>query len=103
MQRIKKNDTVLVISGKEKGKSGEVIVIDHKHERVLVRGVNIITKHVKPRQKHEKGKIVQEEAYIHLSNVMPVCPETNKPCRVKVALNEQGKRARISSRTNKVF
>ena len=102
-QRIKKKDLVYVITGKDKGAQGEVLGIDQRAQRVLVKGVNIITRHVKPKNRGEKGKIVKEEAYIALSNVMPVCPETKKPCRVRTQTVENGKRVRISARSGQPF
>lgn len=103
VSRIKKNDTVVVLSGKDKGKQGEVIAIDRKNDLVKVRGIAIATKHQKPRSAQEKGKIVKEEAFIHACKVMPVCPETNKGCRVRSVVNEQGKRVRVSHRSQAAF
>lgn len=102
-QRIKKNDQVYVTTGKDKGATGQVINIDHGKQRVLVKGVNIITRHIKPKARGEKGKIVKEEAYIAISNVMPVCPETKKPTRVRVNAAENGKRVRVSTRSGQPF
>ena len=68
--KIKKGDTVKVIAGKDNGKEGKVISVDRKNNRVLVEGVNIITKHMKPSAANQNGGIVQKEAPIHISNVM---------------------------------
>ena len=68
--KIKKGDTVKVIAGKDNGKEGKVISVDRKNNRVLVEGVNIITKHMKPSAANQNGGIVQKEAPIHISNVV---------------------------------
>jgi large subunit ribosomal protein L24 len=100
LQRIKKDDQVCVIAGKDKGTTGTVIAVDKKGDRVLVKGVNVVTVHMKPRRQGEKGKIVRTEKYISASNVMPICPETKKPCRVRSQkAGESGKRVRISVRS----
>jgi large subunit ribosomal protein L24 len=96
LSRIKKNDTVVVISGKDKGKQGEVIELDRKKGLVKVRGVFLATKHKKPRSEKEVGKIVQEERFIASCKVMPVCPETKMGCRVKVRELEGNKKVRMS-------
>jgi len=101
-QRVKKNDTVVVITGRDKGMSGSVLAIDYTRRRVLVKGVGIVTRHVKPRRQGEKGKIIKEEAYIALSNVMPVCPSTKKPTRVRVNIAD-GRRVRVSVRSGEAF
>lgn len=103
LQRIKKNDLVYVLSGKDKGMTGSVIALDLAASKVLVKGVNIVTKHIKPQRKGEKGSIVKEEKFISLSNVMPVCPETNKPCRVRTQTGADGKRVRVSVRSGQSF
>lgn len=68
--KIKKGDTVRVIAGKDKGKEGKVLVVDHKNERIIVEGVNMITKHVRPQTTMGQSGIVHQEAAIHVSNVM---------------------------------
>ena len=98
LARIKKNDVVVVISGSDKGKQGQIIAIDQEGGRVKVRGIALMTKHQKPKSAKDVGKKVQEEAYISASKVMPVCPETKKGCRVQARLNEQGEKVRMSHR-----
>jgi large subunit ribosomal protein L24 len=83
MARIKKNDTVLVIAGKEKGKRGKVLRIVEGGDRVVVEKTNTIKRHQKPTQKHPQGGIIEKEAPIHTSNVMLVSPTTGEPFRVK--------------------
>jgi len=103
LQRIKKNDEVFVLSGKDKGARGKVLALDLAHNLVLVEGVNVVTRHLKPTRRGEKGSIVKEEKAIALSKVMPICPETGKPCRVRTGVTEEGKRVRISTRSGKSF
>ena len=80
--KIKKNDNVAVISGKDKGKSGKVLRAMPKAEKLLVESVNIIKRHQRPRKQGEKGQILQMPSPIHVSNVMLICPKCSKPTRV---------------------
>ena len=82
--KIKKGDTVEVLSGNDKGKTGEVLEVIPKLERVVVKGVNIRKKHVKPRKQGEEGGIIPVECSIHSSKVNVVCPKCNKATRVGV-------------------
>jgi large subunit ribosomal protein L24 len=99
LSRIKKDDLVAVISGKDRGKQGNVIAIDCRKELVKVRGVAIVKKHIKARSGKEQSRISNEERFIPLCKVMPVCPKTGKPCRVRVATSDAGKRIRVSQRS----
>ncbi len=81
--KIKKGDKVLVLAGKDKGKTGVVQKVIPKKERAVVEGINLLKKHVRPSQKHPKGGIITFPAPIHISNLMVVCPKCNKPTRVK--------------------
>ncbi len=100
MMRVKKGDTVVVIAGKDKGKKGTVVKVMPKANRVLVEGVNMITKHQKPSAMNPQGGIVNKEASIHISNVMPLDPETGKGTRVRVEVKE-GKKVRVSVKSGK--
>lgn len=100
MMRVKKGDTVVVIAGKDKGKKGSIIKIFPKTNRVLVEGVNVITKHQKPTAINPQGGIVNKEASIHISNVMPLDPETGKGTRVRVELKDD-KKVRIAVKSGK--
>ena len=94
MSMIKKGDTVVVIAGKEKGKSGKVTDVSPKDNKVLVEGVNIVTKHQKARKQDEKSQIVKKNAPVEASNLMVVCPSCGKATRV--AHNTvDGKKVRI--------
>ncbi len=98
--RVKKGDTVVVIAGKDKGKKGTVVKVMPKANRVLVEGVNMITKHQKPTAVNPQGGIVNKEASIHISNVMPLDPETGKGTRVRYEVKE-GKKVRVSVKSGK--
>ena len=100
---IKKGDTVQVISGKDRGATGKVILAMPKEERVLVEGVNRIKKHTRittNQRGAQSGGIVTQEASVHVSNVMVVCPACNKPSRVGHRQDEAGKNVRICRRCN---
>jgi large subunit ribosomal protein L24 len=103
MERIKKNDTVFVVTGGEKGKKGKVIEILPKKGKVMVKGVSLVTKHFKARKQGEASGIKKVERYIELSNVMPMCTACKKPSRVGVKVIEAGKRIRICKRCNENF
>ena len=92
--RIKKGDTVEVISGKDKGKKGKVVRTLPKQDRVVVEGVNIVTKHEKPRGPQNPGGITKTEALIHVSNVMYYDTKTNKRSRIGYTF-ENGKKVRV--------
>ena len=92
--KIKKGDTVIVLAGKDKGKSGNVTSVLKEKERVLVQGINIMKRHRKATQENP-GKIEEIEASIHISNVAHVDPETGKPTRVKFEIKD-GVKKRLS-------
>jgi large subunit ribosomal protein L24 len=96
--KIKKGDRVVVLTGKDKGKTGEVIEARPRENRVVVSGVNIATKHQKPTQ-FENGKIVRKEAAIHVSNVAIAAPKDGKATRVGFTVNDKGEKIRVSKRT----
>jgi large subunit ribosomal protein L24 len=92
--RIKVNDTVMIISGKDKGKTGTVIDISAKKGKVMVKGIALVTRHTKPKRQGETGGIKKREGYIAISKVMPICPDTHKPARVGSKTLENGERVR---------
>ena len=100
MMRVKKGDTVVVIAGKDKGKKGTVTKVFTKTNKVLVEGVNVITKHQKPTAVNPQGGIINKEAPIHISNVMPVDPETGKGTRVRFEVKD-GQKVRESVKSGK--
>lgn len=79
---VRKDDTVIVLSGKDVGKTGKVLATEPKTGMVLVEGVNIVSKHQKPRRQGEQGGIIKREGYIYASKVMRVCPKCGKPTRL---------------------
>jgi large subunit ribosomal protein L24 len=107
--KIRRDDTVRIIAGKDKGRTGRVLRVDPKKERVYVEGANIIKRHTRPRtlrdtqRSQELGGIVEKEGPIHVSNVMLVDPESNRPTRVGVRLGEDGRRRRVAKATGKVL
>ena len=98
--RIKKNDNVVVLTGRDKGKNGNIIEVFPKKGKVRVEGVNIITKHKKPSKRGEKGSIVKVEALISASNVMLLFK--GKPTRIGYKI-EEGKKVRIARSTGEVI
>lgn len=96
---LKSGDTVLVLSGESKGSEGKVLEVVTDKDRVLVEGVNIISKHTKPNAKNPQGGIIKKEAPIHISNVMVVDPSNGKPTRIGRRLNADGKLVRYSKKT----
>ena len=95
---VKKGDKVKVISGKDKGKEGVILEAFAKKERVLVEGINMIKKHAKPSQDNPQGGILNQEAPIHVSNVMPLDPKTGEPTRVGYKIVD-GKKVRIAKKS----
>ena len=100
--RIKKGDTVKVLSGNDKGKTGEVIEILPKTQKVVVKGVNIRKKHIKPRKQGDEGGIIPVECAIHTSKVNVVCSKCNKPARVGYKVEKDGN-VRICKRCGTVI
>jgi len=100
---IKKNDQVVVIAGKDKGKSGRVLRVIPEKGRVLVERVNIIKRHTKASQKTGKGGILEKEAPLAISNVMLVCSKCNKPARIGHKELEDGSRARVCRRCDELI
>jgi large subunit ribosomal protein L24 len=95
---VKKGDKVQVISGKDKGKQGVILQSFPKNERIIVEGVNIVKKHAKPSQMNPQGGILNHEAPIHVSNVMPLDPKTGEPTRVGYETVD-GKKVRIAKKS----
>jgi large subunit ribosomal protein L24 len=100
--KIKKGDQVIVITGKDKGKQGEVVKAMPQESRVVVRGVNMVKKHQKPTPT-SAGGITSKETSIHISNVALVDPKTNKPTRVGITLLKDGTKARIAKRSGETI
>ena len=92
--RIKKGDNVLVIAGKDKGKTGTVLEVSPKTNKVVVDGVNVVSRHQKPRSQQDKGGIIKKNAAIDASNVMVICPSCGKATRIKAG-EANGKKVRV--------
>jgi len=102
LARIRTGDTVVVISGRDKGKTGKVLRIWSDEDKVLVEKVNVVKRHMKPTQTKEGG-IVEIESPLHLSKVMPIDPESGKGTRVKTRVEADGSKTRISVRSGKAL
>ena len=98
--KIKKGDMVKVIAGKDKDKEGKVIAVDHKKSRVVVEGINMVTKHTKPSMRNQQGGIVHQEAPIHISNVMYL--HKGQPTRIGFKMDGD-KKVRFAKRTGDII
>jgi large subunit ribosomal protein L24 len=103
--RIKKGDTVKVISGSEKGKVGKILEIDRRKMRARVEGVAMVKRHVKPGRNPSmpEGGIIEKPGTIHVSNLMLVDPKNDVPTRIGAKILEDGKKVRVSKRTGEVL
>ena len=102
-RKIRKDDEVIVLTGRDKGKRGAVLRIITKTDRVLVEGVNVTKRHVKPTQAEPQGGIVEREAPIHISNVALIDPESDRPTRVGYKTLEDGRKVRVAARSGEVI
>lgn len=100
---IKKNDTVIVLTGEDKKKTGKVLKVLVDKNRAIVEGINIVSKSTKPSAQNPQGGIVKQEASIHISNLSLIDPKSGKPTRVGVQKNEDGTKVRVSKRSGEVI
>ena len=100
---VKTGDTVYIVSGDDKGKKGKVLEVSPKESKVIVEGINMVTKHLKPRRMGEQGGIVKAEAPMYASKVMLVCPKCDKATRVAHAKDKDGKTVRLCKHCGKTF
>lgn len=100
---IKKGDTAVVITGKNKGKKGRVLTVSPVKERVTLEGINIVKRHTKPNKKYAQGGIIEKEGPIHISNVMFVCPKCSKPTRLGNTILDSGKKQRTCKKCKEVL
>lgn len=100
---VRKKDTVVVISGKDKGKVGEVLEVYPKNKKVLVEGVNIVTKHQRPSRENMQGGIVNQEAPIYSSKVMLYCTKCNSVTRISNKTLEDGTKVRVCKKCGETF
>ena len=92
---VKKGDTVIILSGRDKGKKGKVVEVSPKEKKVIVENLNMVTKHVKPTQMGQQGGIVKAEAPLYACKVMAVCPKCGKRTRVGFKFKEDGTKVRV--------
>ncbi|HOW41146.1 MAG TPA: 50S ribosomal protein L24 [Bacteroidales bacterium] len=97
--KIKKGDQVMVITGESKGQKGRVLEVNRDKDRVLVEGINMVSKHTKPNSKAPQGGIIKKEAPVHISNLMVIDPTSGKPTRVGRKLNDKNKLVRYSKKS----
>ena len=100
--RIKKGDKVVVIAGSEKGKEGTITKVLPKEEKVIIGGLNMVKKHVKPNQAEPEGKITEKEAPIHVSNVALLDPKAKKATKVRYEIKD-GKKVRVAKKSSTVI
>lgn len=100
--RIKKGDTVCVITGKDKGKSGQVLKVNRQDNRLVVQGINLVKKHQKQTVAQEGG-IIQKEASIHISNVAHIDPASKKPTRIGMKFLKDGRKVRVAKRSGETI
>jgi large subunit ribosomal protein L24 len=93
--RIKRDDLVLVIAGKDRGKQGQVRQVFPRENRLVVQGVNMIKRHMRPRAMGTQAGIIEKEAPIHVSNVMLICKSCGKPARMTIRVRPDGVKARV--------
>ena len=101
--KIRKGDRVQVLTGRDKGRRGEVIAVLPKENRALVQGVNLVKRHQKPQGLNQPGGIQEKEAPIHLSNIALIDPKTDKPTRVGFAALADGKKVRVARPSGEVL
>ena len=92
---VRKGDTVVILSGKDKGKKGKILEVSPSEKKVIIENLNIVTKHVKPTRMGQQGGIVKAEAPIYASKVMAVCPKCGKPTRLAHKIKEDGTKTRV--------
>ncbi len=97
---VKSGDTVVVINGKYRGKKGKVMQVSPSEGKVIVEGVNIVTKHVKPRKMGEPGGLIEAESALYASKVQLVCPKCGRPTRVGHKINAKGNKVRVCKKND---
>jgi len=100
---IKKNDLVMVMNGKEKGKSGRILRVLPEKEKVIIEKINFIKRHSRPQGQQKRGGIIEKEAPLHISNVMLLCEKCNKPVRIGHRLIEGNKKVRFCRKCSEIF
>jgi large subunit ribosomal protein L24 len=100
---LKKNDLVMVVSGKERGKSGRVLRVFPQKNRIIIEKINFIKKHTRPSGQTKQGGIIEREAPVHISNVMVICEKCNLPVRVGKKILDDGKKVRMCKKCGEIL
>ncbi|MBN1897661.1 MAG: 50S ribosomal protein L24 [Spirochaetes bacterium] len=100
---IKKNDTVMILTGKAKGKQGKVLSVDYKNGRITVEGINLVKKAVRKSQQYPQGGIIDYEAPVNITNANILCPKCNKKTRIAKKILDNGNHVRICRRCNEII
>jgi len=103
MSKIKKNDSVLVITGKDKGKTGKVLKVFKGDGKIIVEGINFVKKHVRKTKEDQKGGVIQREALIDMSNVLLFCKRCTRGTKVGYSILKDGSKSRFCKKCNEVF
>lgn len=103
MIKIRKNDMVMVLAGRDKGKTGKVLTVLPKGRRAIVEGVNFVKKHTRKTREDQQGGIIQKESQIDLSNLALYCKGCNRPTKIGVNMLQDGSKSRYCKRCNEVF
>ncbi len=101
--RLKKNDEVIVLTGRDRGKKGKVLKIFVDTNRAIVEGINMVQKHQRPSRENPKGGLVDREAKIHISNLQLICPKTGKPTKIGYTFLADGTKARLSKVSQEIL
>jgi large subunit ribosomal protein L24 len=101
--RLRKGDEVIVISGKDKGKKGKIARIFAEEGKVTVEGINLVKRHLRPNARNPQGGILEKEAPIFASKVMPLDPKTGKGTRIKMGKDEKGKKIRVAAKSGEAI
>jgi large subunit ribosomal protein L24 len=96
--RLKKGDVVVVVSGNDRGKKGKILSIDKKHGKIIVEGVHMIKKHMRPRKQGDQGGIIEKEAALHLSNIKLICPKCGEATRIQKSSMENKRSVRVCNK-----
>ena len=101
--RLKKNDQVVVLCGRDRGKRGKILKLILEQDMAVVEGINMVQKHQRPSRENPKGGLVDREAKIHISNLQLVCPKTSKPTRVGYTFLADGSKVRVSKVSQEIL
>lgn len=101
--RIKKGDTVTVLTGKNKGKGGRVLSVLPSKTGILIEGLNMVKRHMKPNKKYKQGGIIEKESPVHIAKIMLVCPKCSKPTKIGSIVLDDGKKFRVCKKCKEVI